>query len=69
MQCFAKCCQDEFHPVHNKNGMINLGTAVNALCEDLIEERLKKVKMKILVSETIHIFFDFCVNSCLGWCI
>ena len=63
MQCFAKCCQDEFHPVHNKNGMINLGTAVNALCEDLIEERLKKVKMIFyLCSETVHVFSDFCVT-------
>ena len=38
-----KCAEDEFDPETNPNGRINLGTAVNALVEDLIEDRLSKV--------------------------
>ena len=38
-----KCAEDEFDPETNPSGRINLGTAVNALVEDLIEDRLSKV--------------------------
>ena len=39
-----KCAEDEYDSETNPNGRINLGTAVNALVEDLIEDRLKKVR-------------------------
>ena len=43
VKCMLKCAEDEFDPEANTNGRINLGTAVNALVEDLIEDRLNKV--------------------------
>ena len=43
VKCMLKCAEDEFDPETNPNGRINLGTAVNALVEDLIEDRLSKV--------------------------
>ena len=43
MKCFIKCLEDPYDGRSNDNGMINLGTAVNALVEDLIAERLSKV--------------------------
>ena len=39
-----KCEQDLYDSETNKTGYINLGTAVNALVEDLIQERLTKVE-------------------------
>ena len=39
-----KCAEDEYDSETNPDGRINLGTAVNALVEDLIEDRLKKVR-------------------------
>ena len=45
-----KCAEDEFDPKNNPNGRINLGTAVNALVEDLIEDRLNKVSNIEMVS-------------------
>ena len=44
VKCMLKCAEDEYDPDTNPDGMINLGTAVNALVEDMIEERLSKVK-------------------------
>ena len=44
MKCMLKCAEDEYDSETNPNGRINLGTAVNALVEDLIEDRLKKVE-------------------------
>jgi len=41
MKCFIKCEQDPFNS-NTKSGMINLGTAVNALVEDLIADRLQR---------------------------
>ena len=43
VKCMLKCAEDEFDPETNTNGRINLGTAVNALVEDLIEDRLNQV--------------------------
>jgi len=39
---FMKCEQDKFNKETNTNGYVNLGTAVNALVEDLMQERLTK---------------------------
>ena len=44
MKCFIKCEQDPFNS-NTKSGMINLGTAVNALVEDLIADRLQRVRI------------------------
>ena len=44
VKCMLKCAEDEYDSETNPNGRINLGTAVNALVEDLIEDRLKKVR-------------------------
>ena len=44
MKCFIKCELDPFNS-NTKSGMINLGTAVNALVEDLIADRLQKVRI------------------------
>ena len=38
-----KCGENSYDENTNKEGIINLGTAVNGLCEDMIEERLQKV--------------------------
>ena len=38
-----KCEQDLYDKEINRTGYVNLGTAVNALVEDLIEDRLTKV--------------------------
>ena len=37
-----KCEQDKFNKETNTTGYVNLGTAVNALVEDLMQERLTK---------------------------
>ena len=44
MKCSAKCAKDSYHPESNPDGLINLGTAVNALSEEMIEERISKVR-------------------------
>ena len=44
MKCFIKCELDPFNS-NAKSGMINLGTAVNALVEDLIADRLQRVRI------------------------
>ena len=44
----VKCLEDSYDEFTNKDGMINLGTAVNGLCEDIIEERLLKVLQYVL---------------------
>ena len=40
---FIKCEQDPYDENTNEDGLINMGTAVNALCEDMIEQRILKV--------------------------
>ena len=42
LKCMLKCEGDKYDKIRNPGGMINLGTAVNALVEDLIEERLRQ---------------------------
>ena len=42
MKCFIECEQDLYDKDSNPGGMINLGTAVNALVEDLIADRLNR---------------------------
>ena len=41
--CLSRCSKEPFSKQGNKNGFVNLGTAVNSLCEDLIKERFDKV--------------------------
>jgi len=41
MKCFGKCASD-IYSESNPGGYVNLGTAVNSLCEDLIAERLRR---------------------------
>ena len=43
MGCLTRCVEDPFDKKSNKEGFVNLGTAVNSLCEDIIKERLDKV--------------------------
>ena len=43
MGCNSRCGGDAYDPESNKEGFVNLGTAVNGLCEDIIKERLDKV--------------------------
>ena len=40
MSCFAKTAEDPFDPVTNPEGFVNLGTCVNALLEDELEDYL-----------------------------
>jgi len=42
MGCLTRCVEDPFDKESNKEGFVNLGTAVNSLCEDIIKERLDK---------------------------
>ena len=42
MKCSAQCAEIPFHPETNPDGMINLGTAVNALSEEMVEKRLSQ---------------------------
>ena len=43
MGCNSRCVGDAYDPESNKEGFVNLGTAVNGLCEDIFKERLDKV--------------------------
>ena len=43
MGCLTRCVEDAFDKESNKEGFVNLGTAVNSLCEDIIKERLNQV--------------------------
>ena len=43
LSCLSRCGQDPFDKISNKEGFVNLGTAVNSLCEDVIKERFDKV--------------------------
>ena len=45
VQNLFKCEEDPYHSETNRGGYINLGTAVNALVEDLISDRLTKVNV------------------------
>merc|ERR1719431_420798 len=45
MGCIKRCGEDAFDKDSNKEGFINLGTAVNSLCWDIIKERLEKGDM------------------------
>ena len=42
VNCFIKCIMDPT--------IVNMGTAVNALCEDILQDRLSKVLYKIIPS-------------------
>eukprot|EP00090_Calanus_glacialis_P002417 TRINITY_DN11811_c0_g1_i4.p1 TRINITY_DN11811_c0_g1~~TRINITY_DN11811_c0_g1_i4.p1 ORF type:complete len:423 (-),score=100.76 TRINITY_DN11811_c0_g1_i4:67-1335(-) len=42
LSCLSRCGQDPFDKISNKEGFVNLGTAVNSLCEDVIKERFDK---------------------------
>ena len=46
MGCIKRCGEDAFDKDSNKEGFINLGTAVNSLCWDIIKEKLDKVTAK-----------------------
>ena len=41
--CLTRCSKDAFDKETNCEGIINMGTAVNSLCEDVITERFEKV--------------------------
>ena len=43
LSCLSRCGQDSFDKISNKEGFVNLGTAVTSLCEDVIKERSDKV--------------------------
>ena len=43
LSCLNRCGEDAYNRESNKEGFVNLGTAVNSLCEDIIKERLDKV--------------------------
>ena len=50
VQNMLTCEGDLYHSTINRTGYINLGTAVNALVEDLISDRLMKVNIFTLHS-------------------
>jgi len=56
VKCMLKCAEDEYDSETNPSGRINLGTAVNALVEDLIEDRLKKSDVFTHKREWQHYF-------------
>ena len=53
VQNLFKCEEDPYHSETNRGGYINLGTAVNALVEDLISDRLTKVNVSLSLSQYI----------------
>ena len=42
MKCFGRCSEDPYSESSNKAGYVNLGTAVNALCEKELNRRLNQ---------------------------
>ena len=42
MKFSAKCAENPFHSETNPEGIINLGTAVNSLTEEMIEKRMSQ---------------------------
>ena len=59
-----RCGEDAFDKDSNKEGFINLGTAVNSLCWDIIKERLEKV-----TANDNLIFIIEEVLCCRGTCL
>ena len=55
------CEGDLYHSETNRAGYVNLGTAVNALVEDLISDRLMKVDY--LISINLYLYFKQLVIS------
>ena len=42
VKCFISCAMDTYDKDTNPSGMVNLGTAVNSLCESEISSRLSR---------------------------
>ena len=59
LSCLTKCSKDAYNQASNKEGFVNLGTAVNRLCEDVIKERFDKVNSK-------HTIAKYIKNACSG---
>ena len=43
LDCLTQCSKDEFDRKNNPDGLINMGTAVNSLCEDVLKARIDQV--------------------------
>ena len=63
MGCLTRCVEDPFDKESNKEGFVNLGTAVNSLCEDIIKERLDKV---VADDNSDKIFTECSRGTCSG---
>ena len=44
LNCMTRCGKDVFDKETNREGIVNMGTAINSLCEDVIKQRFEKVK-------------------------
>ena len=59
VQNLFKCEKDPYHSETNRAGYVNLGTAVNALVEDLISDRLTKVNISMHCNATYRLSYDY----------
>merc|ERR1712088_1278569 len=55
MKCLCKCASDNYSK-SNPEGYVNLGTAVNGLCEELLSERLRRHDLWRHESDWQHYF-------------
>ena len=46
VKCLVQCGRDAYNSKENREGFVNLGTAVNSLCEEVIKKRLEQVYIK-----------------------
>ncbi|XP_023336360.1 probable inactive 1-aminocyclopropane-1-carboxylate synthase-like protein 2, partial [Eurytemora carolleeae] len=56
MKSFKECLVNPFCKFENKNGIVNMGTAVNQLCEDILTERINQENMFNHTGEYQHYF-------------